>query len=154
MNGFLESIGYNAWVLPALLAIPLVGAAAIWAHAAAAPGGADEPRRATGARQIAFITLLLEFLVSLGLWWSYDTTNTAFQAAVDWRWIPQWGVTFSLGVDGISVMMILLTTFLMPLSILGGWSGIRRKVHWYHALMLILTTGMLGVFMARRSVPE
>jgi NADH-quinone oxidoreductase subunit M len=71
------------------------------------------------------------------------------QATIDWRWIPQWGVRFTLGVDGIAVMMILLTTFLMPLSILGGWTGIRRKVHWYHALMLILTTGMLGVFMAR-----
>jgi NADH-quinone oxidoreductase subunit M len=149
MNQLLQSVGYNAWILPALLAIPLAGAILIWAHAAMAGGNSDDARRAEVARRITFFTLLLEFVVSLGLWWSYDPAGAAIQATVDWRWIPQWGVRFSLGVDGIAVMMILLTTFLMPLSILGGWTGIRRHVHWYHALMLILTTGMLGVFMAR-----
>jgi NADH-quinone oxidoreductase subunit M len=149
MTAFLESIGYNAWVLPALLVIPLLGAGAIWAHAAIAGGPADDPSRARGARMIALITLLVEFVVSVGLWWSYDPLGPGFQATVDWQWIPQWGVQFALGVDGIAVMMILLTTFLMPLSILGGWTGVRTRVHWYHALLLILTTGMIGVFMAR-----
>jgi NADH-quinone oxidoreductase subunit M len=149
MTAFLEAIGYNAWVLPVLLIIPLLGAGALWAHAAFAGGAPDDPRQASGARLIALVTLLVEFAVSVGLWWSYDPMGAGFQATVDWRWIPQWGVTFSLGVDGIAVMMILLTTFLMPLSVLGGWTGVRKRVHWYHALMLILTTGMIGVFMAR-----
>ncbi|HWO20216.1 MAG TPA: NADH-quinone oxidoreductase subunit M, partial [Kofleriaceae bacterium] len=52
-------------------------------------------------------------------------------------------------IDGISVMLVLLTTLIMPLVVLGGWSSVRTKVHAYHALMLILTTGMLGVFVAR-----
>jgi NADH-quinone oxidoreductase subunit M len=149
MSSLLESIGYNAWILPALLVIPLLGAAAIWAHGLVTRAPDADQRRSDGARQIAFGTLLLEFIVSLGLWWSYDASVTGFQAVIDWPWIPLWGVEFALGVDGIAVMMILLTTFLMPLSVLGGWTGVRTRVHWYHALLLILTTGMLGVFMAR-----
>jgi NADH-quinone oxidoreductase subunit M len=65
------------------------------------------------------------------------------------RWIRTWGIHFALGVDGISVMLVLLTTFIMPLVVLGGWTSVRTKLHAYHALMLILTAGMLGVFMAR-----
>ena len=149
MTAFLQALGYNDWILPALLVIPLLGAAAIMAHGLAVRGPQDDPRRSDGPRRIAFWTLLLEFVVSLGLWWSYDPSRTGFQAVIDWPWIPLWGVNFALGVDGIAVMMILLTTFLMPLSVLGGWTGVRTRVHWYHALMLILTTGMLGVFMAR-----
>jgi NADH-quinone oxidoreductase subunit M len=60
-----------------------------------------------------------------------------------------WGVRFSIGVDGISLMLVLLTTLTMPLAVLGGWTAIRAKVHSYLALLLILTTGMLGVFLAR-----
>src|SRR5207248_9265927 len=52
-------------------------------------------------------------------------------------------------IDGIALMMILLTTFIMPLSALGSWTSIRRKVRSYYALLLILTSGMLGVLMAR-----
>src|SRR5688500_9637602 len=64
-------------------------------------------------------------------------------------WIPDWGVRFSLGIDGIALMMILLTTFTMPLAVLGSWTGIRTKPRAYYALLLVLTSGLLGVFMAR-----
>jgi NADH-quinone oxidoreductase subunit M len=67
---------------------------------------------------------------------------------VDWAWIPTWGIRFTLGVDGIAVMMILLTTFIMLLAVGGSWTSIRTRAHSYYALLLILTTGMLGVFMA------
>ncbi len=150
MNAFLDSIGYDAWVLPALLVLPLLGALLIWAQGARrdasvvdAEGGPDFPRR------VAFWTLVAEFVVSLGLWWSIDPGTASWQATVDRPWIPSWGVNFSLGVDGISLMMVLLTTFIMPLAVLGGWTSIRARVHSYHALLLVLTTGMLGVFVAR-----
>ena len=149
MAGFLESIGYNDWALIALLLIPLIGAALIFVvgrRSADAEGRALED---PGARQIAFYTLLIEFIVSLGLWWSFDPANPGWQAAVDVPWIPTWGVRFTLGVDGIALMMVLLTTFIMPLSVLGSWTSVRTKVRSYYALMLILTTGMLGVFLAR-----
>ena len=148
MASLLESIGYNSWVLTALLLIPLIGAAALLALPArdqAAGGGVENP----AARQIAFWFFVLEFVVSLGLWWSYNPADSGWQASIDMAWIPTWGVRFTLGIDGIALMMVLLTTFIMPLAVLGSWTSIRTKVRSYYALLLILTTGMLGVFLAR-----
>jgi NADH-quinone oxidoreductase subunit M len=148
MASFLESIGYNGWVLPALLLIPLIGALALLALPARdqeASGAVENP----AARQIAFWFFVLEFVVSLGLWWSYNPADSGWQASIDKAWIPTWGVRFTLGIDGIALMMVLLTTFIMPLAVLGSWTSIRTKVRSYYALLLILTTGMIGVFLAR-----
>src|SRR5690349_11250217 len=109
MNAFLGSIGYNGWILPALLAIPLIGTVLIWlqsavaggtrgridAAAVAVPTGevviveGSEPG-ANGARQIAFWTLLIEFIVSVGLWWSFDPAAAGWQAVFDAPWIGTW----------------------------------------------------------------
>src|SRR5204862_1162798 len=93
-------------------------------------------------------TFIVEFIVSLGLWWSYDPAVAGWQSRVDAMWIPSWGIRFIVGVDGIAAMMILLTTFIMMLAVLGSWTSIRTRTHSYYALLLVLTTGMLGVFMA------
>jgi NADH-quinone oxidoreductase subunit M len=152
MNAFLSSIGYNTWVLPALLLIPLLGAAAIWIRGAMVdlPAGDDEFVSGVGAapRWIALIAFAAEFIVSLGLWWSFDPASAAWQAVADLPWIPSWGIRFTIGVDGIAVMMILLTTFIMLLAVGGSWTSIRKRTHSYYALLLVLTTGMLGVFVA------
>jgi NADH-quinone oxidoreductase subunit M len=148
MATFLESIGYNSWVLPALLLIPLVGAVIILLVPVRDPaetGGVESPI----ARQLAFWFFVIEFVVSLGLWWSFNPADTGWQASIDVPWIPTWGVRFTLGVDGIALMMVLLTTFIMPLAVLGSWTSIRTKVRSYYALFLILTTGMIGVFLSR-----
>ncbi|MDQ6871252.1 MAG: NADH-quinone oxidoreductase subunit M [Gemmatimonadota bacterium] len=148
MASLLESIGYNSWVLPALLLIPLIGAAALMALPAREQGlggGVENP----AARQVAFWFFVLEFVLSLGLWWSYNPSDNGWQASIDMAWIPTWGVRFTLGIDGIALMMVLLTTFIMPLAVLGSWTSVRTKVRSYYALLLILTTGMLGVFVAR-----
>lgn len=149
MTYFLDAIRYNDWVLPALLAIPLLGALAVWAQGASAAKHAGTEAGASGARMIALVTLLLEFLVSAGLWWSFNAASAAWQAPFDAAWIPAWGIRFTLGVDGFSLMMVLLTTLIMPLAVLGGWTSVKARVHSYLALMLVLTTGMLGVFLAR-----
>src|SRR5688572_10351339 len=162
MNAFLDSVGYDGWILPALLLIPLAGTVLIWLQSLIA-GRDERPARVVaatdtvdtavvvieendagkgGARQIAFWTLLIEFIVSAGLWWSFDPSVAGWQAVVDQPWIATWNAKFTLGIDGISLMMILLTTFLMPLAVLGSWTSIRRKPHAYYALLLILTTGM------------
>jgi NADH-quinone oxidoreductase subunit M len=148
MATFLESIGYNSWVLPALLIIPLVGALALLVLPARDPG-ADGGVENPAARQLAFWFFFLEFIVSLGLWWSYNPADSGWQASIDMAWIPTWGVRFTLGIDGIALMMVLLTTFIMPLAVLGSWTSVRTKVRSYYALLLILTTGMIGVFLAR-----
>jgi NADH-quinone oxidoreductase subunit M len=151
MNDFLQSIGYGNWVLPALLLIPTVGALVIWGLGARAADTTDDDvasGRASAPRVIALATFLLEFVVSLGLWWSVAPEVAGFQHRVDVAWIPSWGIRFSLGVDGIAAMMVLLTTFIMPLAVLGGWTSIRTRTYSYYALMLLLTAGMLGVFLS------
>jgi NADH-quinone oxidoreductase subunit M len=149
MASFLDSIGYNTWVLPALLLIPLAGAAIVLMLPVRNPEESGTGVESPAARQVALWLFLLEFVVSLGLWWSFNPADTGWQAAIDMAWIPTWGVRFTLGVDGIALMMVLLTTFIMPLSVLGSWTSIRTKVRSYYALLLILTSGMLGVFLAR-----
>jgi NADH-quinone oxidoreductase subunit M len=154
MRGFLSSIGYMTWILPALLVIPVIGAALIWLtptpRRRGLPLGVDEASTgiANGPRWVAFLVLLVEFVVSLGLWWAFDPSVGSWQAAFDRSWIPSWGIRFTLGIDGIALMMILLTTSIMVLSVLGSWTGIRSRTHGYYSLMLIMTSGMLGVFMA------
>jgi NADH-quinone oxidoreductase subunit M len=147
MASFLDSIGYNSWVLPALLLIPLIGAVLVLLLPVREPvaTGVETP----AARQVTFWLFVLEFVVSIGLWWSFNPADTGWQAPIDVAWIPTWGVRFTLGVDGIALMMVLLTTFIMPLSILGSWTSIRKNVRSYYALLLILSSGMIGVFLAR-----
>jgi NADH-quinone oxidoreductase subunit M len=147
MASFLDSIGYNSWVLPALLLIPLIGGVILLLLPVreAVGAGVETP----AARQVAFWLFVLEFVVSIGLWWSFNPADTGWQAPIDVAWIPSWGVRFTLGVDGIALMMVLLTTFIMPLSILGSWTSIRTNVRSYYALLLILSSGMIGVFLAR-----
>ena len=147
MREFLVSIHYGAWVLSALLGIPLVGALLIVLQSAVAKDDGTLAA-APSARWIALITFLVEFVVSLGMWWAFDPSTAAWQFRVTHWWIPGWGANFDVGVDGISLFMVLLTTFLMPLSVLGGWTSVRQKVRSYYALLLVLTTGMIGVFLA------
>jgi NADH-quinone oxidoreductase subunit M len=150
----LASIGYNSWILPALLLIPTLGAIGIWIYQMLLDRqrDRDEVRAvdsgANTVRWIALVTLLIEFVLSIGLWWTYDPSSSAWQAVADRPWIDAWGARFVVGIDGISLMMVLLTTLIMPLAVMGSWTSIRTKVGSYYALMLVLTTGMLGVFVS------
>src|SRR5688572_14837489 len=147
MRDVLGSIGYEVWILPALLLIPIGGAILIYV-ARIGRGRADDIANAGSARVIALATLLVEFLVSAGLWWTFDTSRSTWQNVVMKAWIPEWGANFVVGIDGIALMMILLTTFIMPLAVLGSWTGVREKLPAYYALLLVLTTGMIGVFIS------
>jgi NADH-quinone oxidoreductase subunit M len=148
MAQLLEGLGYAAWVLPALLALPLLGAMWIWASALIAPAGAAREAVELNSRRVAFAVLAAEFVLSAGLWFTFDQAAAGWQNVVDLPWIPMWSARFTLGIDGIALMMILLTTFIMPLSVLGSWTGIRTRQSTFYILLLVLTTGMLGVFMS------
>ncbi|MBX9927652.1 MAG: NADH-quinone oxidoreductase subunit M [Gemmatimonadaceae bacterium] len=148
MTAFLTSIGYNSWILPALLALPVVGAVLLWLHGAFVATATPEGGVARAPRTIALALFVAELVLSMGLWWSVDVNALAWQARFDMPWIPSWGIRFTLGLDGIAMMLILLTTWIMPLAVLGSWTSIRKQTHSYYALLLLLTTGMLGVFMA------
>jgi NADH-quinone oxidoreductase subunit M len=153
VSSLLTSIGYDRWVIPVLLALPLVGALAILVASRRGPRDAtvgDDigSGRAAVPRMIAFVALLLEFIVSVGLWWTFDPATDAWQARFRAPWIPSWGVAFDVGIDGIALVMILLTTLTMVLAVLGSWTSIRTKTAPYYALLLLLTTGLLGVFVS------
>jgi NADH-quinone oxidoreductase subunit M len=150
MRDFLQSIGYANWILPTLLFLPAIGAILTWLHGIFEFRAGHVGRNFEAfARWLPFGIFLVEFILSLGMWWAYDPTGPTFQFTSTWSWIPDWGVSMSLGIDGISLFLVLLVTFLLPIAVLSGWTSIDRAVHSYHALFLVLTTGMLGVFMAR-----
>jgi NADH-quinone oxidoreductase subunit M len=109
MQDFLTSINYNSWVLPAILLIPLVGALVILIQSALSHDDGSLAA-APSARWVALITFAVELVVSLGLWWSFDPGSSAWQARVSVAWIPQWGARFDMGIDGISLFMVLLNT--------------------------------------------
>ncbi|MGH2699004.1 MAG: NADH-quinone oxidoreductase subunit M [Actinomycetota bacterium] len=85
------------------------------------------------------------FLVSLGVLASFDSGDSGFQLGTSAEWIPEWGVGYLTGIDGISLWLILLTTFLTPLAVLSSWS-ITQRVKSFFIFLLALETGMLGVF--------
>jgi NADH-quinone oxidoreductase subunit M len=126
---------YARWVVTALLVWPVLAAAVVL----------FVPTRL--AKYVALGASLVELAISVPLWWTFQPA-TGMQFIVAHNWIPAWGIQYMVGVDGISLFMVLLTTFLMPLSILGSWSYITKREGGFYALMLVLTTGMIGVFVA------
>jgi len=98
-------------------------------------------------RWIANVTAVLGFAVSLPLWFKYDPQSAAWQFTEKAEWIPSIGASYSLGIDGFSLMLILLTTLLGFIAVLSSWSAITERVKEYYIFMLVLQTGMLGVFM-------
>ncbi len=150
MRDLLLSVGYDRWILPTLLFLPVIGAVLTWLHGVYEYRAGHIGRNYEAfARWLPFGIFLIEFILSCGLWWAYDPGGAIYQPTSTWLWIPDWGVHISLGIDGISLPLVLLVTFLLPIAVLSSWTSIDRAVHSYHALFLVLTTGMLGVFMAR-----
>src|SRR5216117_3940681 len=126
---------YARWILTALIAWPAVGALAVLIA----------PPRA--AKHLALAASLAELALSVPLWWTFVPTG-GMQFQLDVPWIPAWGIRYAVGVDGISLFLVLLTTFLVPLSVLGSYSYITTRERGFYALMLLLTAGMLGVFVS------
>ena len=103
------------------------------------------PEAARNARWLALAATVLTFLVSLKLLWNFDPSNTGFQFVEDRPWIL--GMHYKMGVDGLSVLFVMLTTALMPLTIGACWS-VEVRVKEYMISFLILEVGMTGVFVA------
>jgi NADH-quinone oxidoreductase subunit M len=96
-------------------------------------------------RWAALAVTLLTFGLSLGVLVNFDSGVAGFQMRTTAEWIPDWGISYKTGVDGVSLWMVLLTTFLMPPAVLASWS-ITKRVKPYFVFLLALETGMLGVF--------
>ncbi|MBV9655932.1 MAG: NADH-quinone oxidoreductase subunit M [Acetobacteraceae bacterium] len=108
----------------------------------------DEATVAFNARWTALWTSLIVFAVSLALWVRFDPSNPGFQFVESAAWLPQWGITYKMGVDGISVLFVLLSTLLTTICILSSWEVIRTGVRDYMLAFLVLETMMVGMFCA------
>ena len=98
-------------------------------------------------RMFALIVTLVTFVFSLHLVAHFDSSNPDFQFGLKIPWMPSFGIDYSMGIDGISLFLILLTTLLTPLAILASWS-VHERLKEYFIFMLLLETGMIGVFAA------
>src|SRR5436190_2134258 len=96
-------------------------------------------------RAFALIIAVVTFVLSLHLIAHFDSNRSDFQYLVNVPWIPSVGISYHLGVDGISVFLILLATILTPLAVLASWS-VSERAKEYFLFMLMLETGMIGVF--------
>ena len=99
-------------------------------------------------RQVANGFAGLGFLVSLPLWFAYDTTNPQWQFVERHNWIPSIGAEYLIGVDGFSVLLILLTTMTGVIAMLSSWTSVTMRVKEYYVFLLLLQCGMIGAFIA------
>jgi NADH-quinone oxidoreductase subunit M len=99
-------------------------------------------------RWIANLVTAAGFLVSVPLWFWYDTANPEYQFVERAEWIPSIGAQYLLGVDGFSCLLILLTTLMGFIAVLSSWTAITERVKEYYIFLLVLQTGMIGAFVS------
>jgi len=129
---------YDSHILSVILFTPLAGAILLL----------FVPRESENAhRVLGNLFALLGLLTSLPLLWRFDAGNGGYQFRETLDWIPSIGAHYSLGIDGISFLLVVLTTLLGSISILSSWSAIKLRKKEYYILFLLLQVGMLGVFM-------
>jgi len=121
--------------------LPLVGAALIFLIR---DDGASARRN---IRNVALLTTLFTFVLSLLIWIGFDEGQAGFQLVEKQPWLDS-GISYHMGVDGISMLFVILTTFLMPLCIAASWVSVEKRVKEYMIAFLILETLMIGVFCA------
>ena len=129
-------------ILSLITWLPLVGVAVILSIR-------GEPDTvASNARWAALWTSLIVMVISLLLWVDFDRHQAGFQFVESVSWMPEYGVGYKMGIDGISVLFVLLSTVLTPICILASWDAIKTRVREYMIAFLILETMMVGMFCA------
>src|ERR1700754_1188889 len=123
--------------------LPLVGAALILLLARG-----SEAAVAATSRWVALWTTLVTFALAVAVWLGFDPTVVGFQMEEKVAWFPDLNISYHMGVDGISVLFVVLSAFLMPICILASWESIHSRVKEYMVSFLILETMMIGMFCA------
>ena len=141
MTPLMNAAGFP--ILSIVTWLPLVGALFILTVR-----GEDEVV-ARNARWAALWTSLIVFAISLVLWARFDVNEPGFQFQESLAWLPEFGVGYRMGVDGISVLFVLLSTALVPICILASWESITTRVREYMIAFLVLETMMVGMFSAQ-----
>ena len=133
----------SEWPLLSLVTfIPLIGAGFIFVIRG------EEEVVARNARYVALWTSLVTFALSLFIWFGFERGTAAFQFVEEANWIPEFNIAYHMGVDGISMPFVLLSTILTPLCILASWDAIKTRVREYMIAFLVLETLMVGMFCA------
>jgi len=128
---------FESHLLSWVIFFPLIGAAALLAV-----------KKRSHILWMTFAITIIDMLISLPLWTSFDSSTFEMQFVESAVWIPAFNIHYSLGVDGISVLLILMTTILMPLTILCSWEAIEKRLKEFMIAILVLESAMLGVFCA------
>ncbi|MGI9382166.1 MAG: NADH-quinone oxidoreductase subunit M [Methyloligellaceae bacterium] len=128
-------------ILSAVTFLPLLGALFIFAIRS------DDEVAVRNARYVALWTTVITFLISLLIWIDFDPTTSEFQFVETHDWLGG-AISYRMGVDGISMLFVILTTFLMPICILASWEAITDRIREYMIAFLVLETLMIGVFCA------
>ncbi len=126
-------------LLSTFLWLPIAGAIVL----AFFPRGAN-----TAIKAFGLAVSLITFVVSLGVLRDWDDAQAGFQFVESLDWIPQWGIRYALGIDGITLWLVLLTTFLTPIIFLSAWNAIHKHPKEYVIAFLVMETAMIGAFLA------
>lgn len=129
----------NSFLLSSLILLPLIGALALLFI---------NKEKASAIRYAGLLFSTLTFIVSLVIYFGYDHSSSDFQYIHKFEWIKGLNIFYFVGVDGLSLLLVLLTTFLTPLTLISSWSSIEHKVKEFTFFMLLLETGMIGVFVS------
>ena len=132
-----------SWPLLSLVTfVPLAGVLAILVLRGA------EADIARNARWIALWTSLLDLALAIAVWANFDPSRADFQMLEESAWLPDFNITYRMGVDGLSLFFVLLSSFLTPLCIISSWVAVRQRVREYMIAFLVLETLMVGTFCA------
>jgi NADH-quinone oxidoreductase subunit M len=133
----------SSWPILSLVTfLPLVGAAFCLV--------VNGPKEAVdrNCRSVALVTSVATFLISLILWVNFDTTKAGFQFEEKLNWVPALNIGYHMGIDGISLFFVLLSTLLTPICVLASWEAVETRVKEYMVAFLVLETFMVGMFCA------
>src|SRR5882672_5680619 len=128
-------------ILTSLIALPVVGALLLLLVK-------DDPQNEKLLRSIALVVSVLVFVETLVLWSRFNAASADFQFVERHAWIPAFGIDYHIGVDGISLLLLVLTGFLTPLALLSSWESIHKKTKAFCIFLLLLESAMMGVFVS------
>src|ERR1700687_815802 len=128
-------------ILSSLIALPIAGALLLLLVP-------DEARHEALVHKVALIVSLLVFAETVLLWARFNPTTADFQFVERHAWIPSFGISYPVGVDAISLLLLVLTGFLTPLALLSSWESVNRKTRAFCAFVLLLESAMMGVFVS------
>ena len=128
-------------ILTSLIALPVLGSLLLLLVR-------DDERNEALIRNVALVIAGLVFAETILLWARFNPTSADFQFVERHAWIPSFGISYAVGVDGISLLLLVLTGFLTPIALLSSWESVHRKTRAFCICLLLLESAMIGVFVS------